>query len=339
MLNQLIIDNFKKLIQLIVHDTNNLTDKKQITMNNFRIASLKKALGSIIKFDKKITNSKQIVDLKGIGKGTLARVDEILNTGTLSELANADKIIAQYKKDDQIITDLMKVIGIGRIMAQQLIKTYKIKSALELKNLSDSGKIQLNDKLKIGLKYLGKFQGSIPRSEIDLTYDYLQDITNYYKSSMFITICGSYRRGLPISSDIDILLCDLNIITEEDLIYETDVLQSYVKYLHEKKYLLDDITDKNIKTKYMGFGQLNKKLPIRRIDIRLIPMISYFPALLYFTGSYEFNQEMRSQAKKLGYKLNEYGLYDNRTDEMIVVLSEQEMFTKLGMDYLSPNER
>jgi DNA polymerase/3'-5' exonuclease PolX len=48
---------------------------------------------------------------------------------------------------------------------------------------------------------------------------------------------------------------------------------------------------------------------------------------------------MRLQAKKLGYKLNEYGLYDNRTDDMIIILSEQEMFSKLGMNYLSPDQR
>ena len=46
---------------------------------------------------------------------------------------------------------------------------------------------------------------------------------------------------------------------------------------------------------------------------------------------------MRKQAKKLGYKLNEYGLYKN--DEMLFVLSEQEIFHKLKMDYLSPNKR
>jgi len=341
MSNQLIIDCFKKLIQLIEYETNNLSDKKQILINRFRISSLKKSLRTIVKFDKKITDSKQIENLKGIGKGTINRINEILNTGTLVELANYKKITDKYQREEQIISDLMKVIGIGRIMAQQLISTYKIKSALELKKLSDSNQIQLNDKLKLGLKYLGKFQGSIPRSEIDRTYDYLQELTNKYKSSMFITICGSYRRGLPISSDIDILLCDLNFMTLDDLVLgsESDILQSYVKYLHEQKFLLDDITDKNIKTKYMGFGQLNQKLPIRRVDIRLIPMISYFSALLYFTGSYEFNQEMRSQAKKLGFKLNEYGLYDNRTDEMIIILSEQEMFSKLGMNYLSPEQR
>ena len=154
---------------------------------------------------------------------------------------------------------------------------------------------------------------------------------------MCITICGSYRRGLPTSSDIDILLSDLNLNTMDEVM-GSNVLNNYVKYLHEIGFLLDDITDKNIKTKYMGFCQY-KENSIRRVDIRLIPMISYFPALLYFTGSYEFNQEIRLEAKKQGYKLNEYGLYDNRTNEMIFIFSELEIFKILNMTYIAPNKR
>jgi DNA polymerase/3'-5' exonuclease PolX len=175
---------------------------------------------------------------------------------------------------------------------------------------------------------------------------------------MFITICGSYRRELPTSSDIDILLTHMDLITNEDIIQynsrfnlksnntktnnpNANLLSTYVDYLHKQNILIDDITDKNIKTKYMGFGifnslNLNK---IRRIDIRLIPMVSYWPALLYFTGSYDLNQTMRLKAKKLGYKLNEYGLYDLRTEEMIVVTSEQEIFEKLEINYIQPNQR
>jgi len=339
MSNQLIIDNFKKLIKLIQYQTNALTDKKEIMINNFRISSLKKSLKAIINYQEKITDAKQLSGIKGIGKGTIDRINEILETKTLKELKDYDKIIKKSETTETIIDDLMKIVGIGRIMAIDLMKKYRIKSALELKKLSDSNKIELNDKIKLGLKYLGKFQGSIPRSEIDKTYDYLQDLTEKFNKSMFITICGSYRRGLPTSSDIDILLTDMDIMTAEDMIINPNVLQQFTKYLHECGFLLDDITDKNIKTKYMGFGRLDSKYPIRRVDIRLIPMISYFPALLYFTGSYEFNQEMRTQAKKLGYKLNEYGLYDNRTNEMIIILSEQEMFNKLGMTYLDPTNR
>ena len=88
----------------------------------------------------------------------------------------------------------------------------------------------------------------------------------------------------------------------------------------------------------MGFGQLSIKHKIRRIDIRFIPMISYFSALLYFTGSYELNQEMRFTAKKLNYKLNEYGLFDEH-DNQIIVLSEQDIFHKLNIPYLNPENR
>ena len=331
MINEILIDKLKKLIQLIELDKNSI-------INNYRIQSLKKSLKIIMNYHKQIKTGQDIQHIKGIGKGTIDRIDEIIRTGTLIELKNYDKVVNKANKEEPIIQDLMSVIGIGRIVAQDLIKKYKIKSAQELKLLSDSNKIQLNDKLKIGLKYLGKFHGTIPRIEIDTTYDYIQDLTDKYNKSMFITICGSYRRELSTSSDIDILLCDLDIITMDDIINSNiNYLSNYVNYLRTNRYIVDDITDKNIKTKYMGFCRLNDKSKIRRIDIRFIPMESYFTALLYFTGSFENNKIMRKQAKKLGYKLNEYGLYKN--DEMLFVLSEQEIFHKLKMDYLSPNKR
>ena len=337
MMNEIIINCFKKLIKLIELETNDLSDKKHIIINRFRIASLKKSLRGIKELDFQITNTDQIKDIKNIGKGTIDRVNEILKTGTLKEILNYNKIIKKTEAKESIIDDLMRIVGIGRVMANNLITEYNITSADQLKKLSNLGKIELNNKIKLGLKYLGKFQGSIPRSEIDVIYDYLQELTNKYNRSMFITICGSYRRELPISSDIDILLSDLNIIEMDDI---QDDLSKYVKYLHKKSFLLDDITDKNIKTKYMGFGRLDSNHPIRRVDIRLIPMVSYFYALLYFTGSYELNQEMRQKAKQLGYKLNEYGLYDlNNNDEPIYVLSEQEIFQKLNIPYLPAIKR
>jgi DNA polymerase/3'-5' exonuclease PolX len=77
--------------------------------------------------------------------------------------------------------------------------------------------------------------------------------------------------------------------------------------------------------------------PIRRLDIRLVPLESFFTAYLYFTGSYEFNERMRGIAKRQGYKLNEYGLY--KDSKKIQIYSEQDVFDILGMKYLSPNER
>jgi hypothetical protein len=49
MLNQQIIDNFKKLIKLIELETNNLTDRKEKSINNFKIQSLKRSLRILIR--------------------------------------------------------------------------------------------------------------------------------------------------------------------------------------------------------------------------------------------------------------------------------------------------
>jgi DNA polymerase (family 10) len=331
MLNENIINNFKKLIKVIQIETDNLIDKKEIKINNYRILSLKKSLKILSKLNYKIINIEQIKNIKGIGYGTINRVEEILKYGKLKEINKYDKLI----KKEKIVEELMSVIGIGRIMALKLINEYNIKSVVELKRLSESGKIKLNDKIILGLKYLGKFKGAIPHSEIDEIYDYIQEKTDIYNKDMFITICGSYRRELPVSSDIDILLSDLNCIFMEDL--DNNILNNYINYLHNIGFLLDDLTDKNIITKYMGFCKL--KNDIRRIDIRFIPMCSYFTALLYFTGSYEFNQNIRSIAKKLGYKLNEYELINLKTNKQEFILSEQDIFYKLNINYLSPNQR
>jgi DNA polymerase/3'-5' exonuclease PolX len=86
----------------------------------------------------------------------------------------------------------------------------------------------------------------------------------------------------------------------------------------------------------MGFCKYDK-FPVRRIDIRFIPFLSWYPALLYFTGSKELNLMMRNKAKKLGYKLNEYGLF--KGSKNIYVESEEEIFDLLEMKYLEPQER
>jgi DNA polymerase (family 10) len=46
---------------------------------------------------------------------------------------------------------------------------------------------------------------------------------------------------------------------------------------------------------------------------------------------------MRNIAKKLGYKLNEYGIF--KGNKNIHVETEEEIFKLIGMKYLEPQER
>lgn len=333
--NVVIIELFKKLVNLLKKTNKLETDKKQKTINNFRIRNLDNALLVLSELNYEITlNNVNDLKLPGIGKGTISRIVEILENNNLDEIDELEKIIKT--KDIDIITELNDVIGIGDTRAIELIKKYKIKSVNELIDKVNSGQIEVNDKIKLGLKYYGKYKTNIPRDEINQIYIYMENKLKIYNNKLMFIVCGSYRRGKSTSGDIDLLLIHEDVWFQYDIpnvTYLTEVINLFKK----DKFLLDDLTDTDGGTKYMGFCKY-KKNPVRRIDIRMVGIESFFPALVYFTGSYELNQKMRKIAKNMGYKLNEYGLYD-KDNNNIVLTSEQMIFDILGMEYIEPIRR
>lgn len=338
--NNKIIIEFERLIEQLKFEMDHASTKNESMVNYYRLKQIQNALDIIKKYPKVIKKGEDLKDIKGIGKGTISRINEILDSGRLSEV----KIEQKHKQYLDYIEELEQIIGIGRKTAYELVTKYNIKSIEELKKAYESGKIELNNQIITGLKYYNVYQQSIPRSEIDLIYDYLNKKVKEINNELFITICGSYRRLKSTSNDIDVLLTHPKIKTKSQLRNNNNYLLKFVDLLRKDGFLLDSITDKDFEIKYMGFCQLKqngKKYPIRRIDIRYIPFDSYYSALLYFTGSGEFNKKMRTLAIHLGYLLNEYGLYkiNGKRKKKITITSEKDIFDKLGMEYLPPEKR
>jgi DNA polymerase/3'-5' exonuclease PolX len=334
--NQKFVDEFIKLINLIKLENTITTDKKTIQVNTFRIANLKKNLLAMSKFKVTINNVAQLVGLPGFGKGTLSRINEILIKGYLSEVKELEKLYSKMEQKNTIIEELSEVIGIGKVIATELIDKHGITSLEDLITRVKTKSINVNDKISLGLKYAGKFETKIPRKIVGKIYDLINEIGLKKNPNLIINICGSYRRGLPQSSDLDILICDFNLLFKQD-IEKFDILKKFITSLKKKKIITDDITSDSVSSKYMGFCKYQNKN--YRIDIRLVPLESYYTALIYFTGSYQLNTIMRSKAKKLGYKLNEYGLYKLKSDIPIVLNSEKDLFDILKIEYLEPQQR
>ncbi|PNX45513.1 MAG: hypothetical protein BV459_08295, partial [Thermoplasmata archaeon M11B2D] len=76
-----------------------------------------------------------------------------------------------------------------------------------------------------------------------------------------------------------------------------------------------------------------------QVDLRVVEEKSYGAALQYFTGSKDHNVTLRGIAIKQGYKLNEYGLFDKTTERYIAGRNEQEIYKKIGMQYIEPELR
>ena len=329
--NELIID---VLGQLVSHTQSAIrssigSEKKK---HQFRLAQFKKAVGSIKECSDAICSGQQARQLSGIGKGIGDRIDEILETGTLAELAEKQPI----DETSRIINELTTVTGIGEANAKKFIEQ-GVTSLADLRNKYHKGQIMLTHHMQIGLKYYKAFQQKIAHQEITELEGMIQSCVHQIYPDVLVEICGSYRREKSTSGDIDVLMTCQSIATEDDLIMSRiHHLKDIVRALKGIGFLVDDLTSQG-DTKYMGVC-LHPTIQIgRRIDIRFMTYDSYYPAILYFTGSMMLNKLMRTHALKKKFTLNEYGLFHD--EQKIVVHSEKEIFNLLGLVYLEPNER
>ena len=374
-LNLKIINEFEKLINFVQHEIDQAKEnknQKEAIANSFRLKQIKNALSTIKKYPKMLTkdNLSDFSEFPGIGKGTIDRITEILENGNLKELKNFKDT---GNEDRKAIEELESIVGVGRVTAMEFIKQ-GIKSVDELKKKISSKEIDVNEKILLGVKYYGKFLGNIPREEIEKVHKLISkvidkmnkhyglDDTNKY----IFEICGSYRREKPTSGDIDVLVSKLGTkmddATSDDANSDDDDsndadsndsdadsdninhlerlikrLKKPIKSNNNQPLLIDDITDKNYETKYMGFAKY-KDNPFRRIDVRYVAHDVYPSAMLYFTGSAELNLKMRKIAKTMKLKLSEYGL-TQEDGTKLKVESEYDVFKILKIEYLQPRLR
>lgn len=330
-MNDIIIKEFEILLKQIRIQMNR-SSGKEFTRHSFRLSSLSKALNIIKNMKKKITSHNDIKDIKGIGKGTIDRVKEILESGKLKEIKIKGKDNTYIKSID----NLVKIFGIGKKKAHELVMKHDVKDIQDLKKLIKNKKIQLPDNIIKGLKYVDKTKTGIPREEIDETYVYLIQTVLEFDRDLNLLICGSYRRLKPKSNDIDVILYHNKIDTKSQA-EKSNIMKNFIKVLVKNRFIVDNYTSYDVPTKFMGLCRYNKK-PLRRIDIRMIPKESLHAATLYFTGSGDFNKKMRKIALDMGYTLNEYGIYDSKGKSRIIK-SEKDIFDILNMEYLPPHLR
>lgn len=330
--NKLILTEFQRLLIYFQNKLTKETDAQKMSVLRFKILSTVKALKILSGIHDRIKNADYLKGIAGIGAGTIARINEILESGKLSEIKGVTKKVVEHA---DVVRELQSVINIGESLAKKLVAK-GVKSVADLKKRVKSGEIEVSDKVKLGLKYIGT-ASPIPRDEVKAIRKVLLEELAKMDKKCIGMVCGSFRRGRLFSNDVDFLFVHPDVEDTDN----SDLLNSFVKRLHKKGYLIDDLTDGDLTTKYMGFFRMNKDAQIRRVDIRFLPYRSLPAATLYFTGPGDFNMKMRNKAKRDGYMLNEYGLYRKKGDIMrrVVVRSEEDIFRILKIEWAEPEER
>ena len=321
-MNAHIINNFQLLIQ-------QYSDEKPSNYL-FKIKTCNKLITTIKNLDFEIENSEQLKNIKGIGKKTLDKIDEIIKSDNklLKEIKTTDNSIEKKIKLNDELLKLKTVTGIGPAKAKTLLeKNLSLDILLDAfsKNNSEILKNLTHHQL-LGLKYYNDLEYKIPNDVIKKFNLILKKIFPNHN----FKICGSFRRGKKESGDIDLLF--------SYKYYNKSNLESIINKLIDENIIIDSLTNEG-ETKFMGFAKLDFHKYAMRIDIRVVPEESFPFAILYFTGSKKNNTYMRNIAIKKGLKLSEYSLENKNGETVKNLKSEKDIFNYLDLDYLEPENR
>lgn len=304
--------------------------------NRFRTQAYRKAISVVESLRVPIISGKQAQRLPGIGAKIAKKIDEILETGELEAIRR--RTPGERKRID-VLKEFGEIWGVGPKTAIQLYnKGYR--------NVRDIPLKELNAKQRIGLKYYDDLQKRIPRSEIELFEAEVREILEEFDpklksrssslalraqdpSTLKMCICGSYRRGLPTSGDIDLL------IAYEGRKVPKDLFKRILSLLRRRRVIIEDLAEGA--EVYNGITQTSDGVA-RRLDIHFVPIEEWGSQTLYFTGSKEFNIDMRNLAIRQGLKLSDKGLFD-KSNKRLPLSTEDDIFNVLGLPYIEPQDR
>ena len=285
---------------------------RQYKGDRFRKRAYENASHQIRNYDKPIKSGLQARrEIKGIGESIAAKIDEILESGTLKQI---EAVSQAAKEKDTILKTFEKIYGVGVKIAEQWYgEGYRSLQDLRKKYP------EMTPAQQLGYKYYEDLQKTIPRSEIDDVNEILKKA--WEKFDIRFVIGGSYRRGEQESSDIDIIVEDG--IGMEELLFPI------------RRYIVGNLTKTTGKT---WFGLVKFANTVRRMDILLVEPEEYPYTLIYFTGDKRLNIELRTYASKLGYKLTGHELLDPKSNR-VYLPDEKAIFDFFNLKYLHPEQR
>ena len=262
-----------------------------------------------------------LIKVKGIGKSIIEKIQSIVQTGTCPQYEK----IKDFKDPKEVF---MQIHAVGSVKANQLLKA----GFQTIQDLKDSENIEeyLNEPQMKGLKWYEESLQRIPRDEIVEHEKYLKEVLYEIEPTAELTIAGSYRRGKMDSGDIDMLI-------NTPSIKNNSIYKKFIDELFKREYLLEELSKGQ--KKFMGICKLGPPVG-RRIDIMYTKPQEYPFAILYFTGSKDFNVKMRGELLKKEMSLNEYGIKDkDKKNVKHNCKTEKSVFEYLGYDYVEPENR
>lgn len=318
-----------KAIAGVLYETADLME-----INNddpFRVRSYRRAAEAIESLPQQISDlindPKKLLEVPGIGKGTLTHLQEMFREGRLR--IHAD-LLEKYRPS---MLELLKIQGLGPKTIALIWNAHKVCDLEGVEKLAREGKLRElprlgekhEQKILKAIEDYRRISGRFLLDETERTARKLMDHLAGLPGVEKITPAGSLRRGKETVGDLDVLITG-------------DCCSDPAR----RDAVLDRVVSLPGIAVVLARGENKVSVRLRsgmQVDVRLLPPESFGAAMQYFTGSKSHNVALRQRALKMGYTLNEYALARLDNSQTVAGRTEEEVYAALGLDFIPPEIR
>ncbi|MEM0128931.1 MAG: helix-hairpin-helix domain-containing protein [Thermoplasmata archaeon] len=255
----------------------------------------------------------------GVGEAIAEKVTEILRDG---RLAYQERLLAEIPPG---VIELLRRPGVGPKTARRLWVEFGIDSPASLREAIDRGRLAgargWGERAIARLREAAGGAGPVGRRPIEEVLPVAQRLLAAVRAGLApeerAELAGSLRRFRESVGDVDLVVGS----PRAGAIFDRAAADPMVAQV-----LLRGETKMTVILR----GGL-------QVDLRVVPPESFGAALQYFTGSKDHNVRLRSAARALGLKLNEYGVY--RDDRPVAGRAEADVYGALGLSWIPPELR
>jgi len=259
-----------------------------------------------------------LLRIPGVGKSIAAKVGEIIATGTFAELEDLRADIPDG------VRQLTRIPALGPRRALQLYRELTVSSPEQLREAIEAGQLdnlrgfgpKSAEKLLRGIELLETAGHRVLLNVAAETAERVVAAVGAAPGCLRTAPAGSLRRAAESIGDVDVLAA------AED---SAPLMAALTAMPEAAEVIVSGPTKTSIRT-----------APGLQVDLRVVPLSCWGPALQYFTGSQAHNVAIREIAVRQRLKLSEYGLFDAESGELIEARTEAEVYQRLGLAWIPP---
>jgi DNA polymerase (family 10) len=262
-----------------------------------------------------------ILAIPNVGRSIADKIVEFMKSGTFPEL---EELRAKIPAG---VREMTAIPGFGPKKAMQVYQELGIDNVEDLVAAAQAGSLKelkgfskkTEENILAGVRRVqesgGRVLVSVALELADLLLERLGSIDSVRRSAY----AGSLRRMRETIGDVDLLLAS------DD---PGPIMEAFTGYGVVDRVIARGDTKSSVLTR-TGL----------QVDLRVIPLEAWGAAMIYFTGSKAHNIRIREMAVRQGLKLNEYGLYEAKSGDLIVAETEEVVYERLGLPWIPPTLR